>query len=126
MLTLSWSWRNRSTQADIAIDWFAPSIAPEPGQQVIVEWSWRASLSDPLGAPRIDAFNYPASEATYAAPADGWVHIKAYSLRDGLTSWQAPEGDVFVLGGEPAVAEVYTDEADDPYTDENGEPYEGY
>ena len=31
-----------------------------------------------------------------------------------------------VLGGEPAVAEVYTDEADDPYTDENGEPYEGY
>ena len=125
MLTLTWNNRNRVSQADQLIDYDDGDTGRESGQQTVVEWRFGTNPDGPWGAPTTSVITSP-NVATYDPPADGWVQITVYSIRDGLVSWQAHVGVVAVVGGVPIEPEPYVDETADPYTDENAEPYEGY
>jgi len=125
MLTLTWQDHNRIIQADQVVAYDDGDTGREDGQQTVVEWRFGPSSSGPWGEPTTSIVTAPQI-ATYDPPGDGWVQITCYSIRDGITSWQAHVGVLFVLGGEPAVPVPYTDETTDPYTDETGETYEGY
>ena len=128
MLTLTWDNHNRLAQADQNHAYDDGDTGLETGQQTVVEFRFGTDPAGPWGEPNTRIITSP-NAAEYNPPADGWVQVTVYSIRDGITSWQAHAGVVYVVGGvpvEPVEPVPYVDEADAPYTDENDEPYEGY
>lgn len=125
MLTIAWDNHNRLAQADQQVAYDDGDTGLETGQQTVVEFRFGTDPAGPWGEPTTSIVTTP-NIAEYDPPADGWVQITVYSIRDGITSWQAHVGVVLVSGGAPVEALPYVDELDDPYTDENADPYEGF
>ncbi|HSD16773.1 MAG TPA: hypothetical protein VLC71_05855 [Thermomonas sp.] len=123
-LVLTWDNHNRLAQADQQVAYDDGDTGLETGQQTVVEFRFGTASSGPWGEPTTRIVTTP-SIAEYDPPADGWVQITVYSIRDGVTSWQAHVGVMAVVGGVPVEPLPYVDELDDPYTDETADPYEG-
>lgn len=99
MLTISWVGRNAQLQADMPIDHFDTHIQPPVGWQVACEFRYRATSSDPWGSTTSVIVTPPDYSASYAPPADGWVHVRVYSIMNGLTSWDALDREVYCVAG---------------------------
>lgn len=116
-LTLKWDNHHRVLQADQLVAYDDGDTGREDGQQTVVEWRWRADPGDAWGAPTIQIIDAPPI-ATYDPPADGWVQVTVYSQRNGLASWQAHQGEFYVVGGAPvAPGPRITDSGDRRITD---------
>lgn len=99
-IELTWDNHNRLVQADQLIAYGDGDTGLEAGQQTVIEFRWRADSGDAWGEPTTRIVTTPPA-ASYDPPADGWVQITAYSIRDGITSWQAHvfEGYFIASGG---------------------------
>mgnify|MGYP001365043046 CR=1 FL=1 len=99
-ITLTWDTHNRLAQADQLVGYVDGETGREDGQQTVIEFRWRADTGDAWGEPTTRMVTAP-NTASYDPPADGWVQITAYSIRDGITSWQAHvfEGYFLTAGG---------------------------
>lgn len=122
-LVVSWSTRNGPLQADVPVDYFAPSVTPQEGWQAVVKWYWRADSGDDWALMQTNIETPPSLSASYEPAADGWVKYVVYSILNGLASRETQEFLVEVVGGEIAEPQPYVDEEGDPYVDENGDPY---
>ena len=98
MLTLTWDNHNRLAQADQNVAYDDGDTGLETGQQTVVEFRFGTDPAGPWGEPTTRIVTTP-NIAEYDPPADGWVQITVYSIRDGITSWQAHVGVVSVVAG---------------------------
>lgn len=104
-LVLTWEPHNRLVQADMPVAYDDGPTGREDGQKSVVEWRFRADPGDAWSAPTTHIVVTPET-ASYDPPGAGWVQITEYTIRDGLTSWQAHVGVVRVVGGVPAEPET--------------------
>jgi hypothetical protein len=117
MLTLAWDNHNRLAQADQNVAYGDGDTGLETGQQTVVEFRFGTDPAGPWGDPTTNIVTTP-NVATYAPPADGWVQITVYSIRAGVTSWQAHVGVAAVVAGGIYVPGTrITDAADRRITD---------
>jgi len=99
MLTLTWDNHSRLAQADQNHAYDDGDTGLETGQQTVVEWRFGATAEGPWGDPTFSVVTLP-NVATYEPPADGWVQITVYSIRDGVTSMWPHVAVVFAVAGE--------------------------
>lgn len=120
-LVLTWHDHNRLAQADQAVAYDDGDTGREAGQQTVVEWRYRADPGDDWGAPTTQIITAPAT-ASYDPPADGWVQITVYSIRDGVTSLWPHVGVVMVDGsGEIEFPKTRITESGDRRITESGD-----
>lgn len=93
-LSLSWSHRNRLTQADQLIDNTADSILPESGTVYEVKVFNAATGVLKKSASGITGSSWTDEDA----PSESTVRVTIEASRDGLTSWQKHEQTVDVAG----------------------------
>lgn len=104
---LTWSHRDRVTQADQLIDTTAGNIGPETGTTYTVEYYTEAGTT-PLDS---ETGITGTTSTAWAPPSDGKYRLELYSVRAGLESWQRWQ-HVVMIGAElwtPALL------AGDPY-----------
>ncbi len=99
MITITWENHHRVLQADQLVAYDDGETGREDGQQTVVEWRWRADTGGDWGEPVKHIVDSPPI-STYTPPSDGWVQVTVYSIRNGLASWQAHQGEIYVVGGE--------------------------
>lgn len=82
IITVTWSHRDRTLQADQLIDTTSTSIGPEPGTTYTVRF-YRG------GILRSTITGIATNQATWAPGAAGVVRVEVEAVRNGLVSWQA-------------------------------------
>lgn len=97
-LDFTWDTHNKLSQGDIPVPWDGGETGREPGQKSVFELRFRTNPGDPWGAPTIKIIESP-NAFSYEPPADGWLQVIAYSIRDGLVSWQGVVHEFFCVGG---------------------------
>jgi len=86
-VVITWSTRNRITQGDVLVPHIAESIAPEAGQQTVLEIIDGVDVVRTEIAPVGDTFTYTQAMRTADGITTGCV-ISLYSQRDGYNSTQ--------------------------------------
>lgn len=104
-LVFTWDTHNRLTQADLPVAYDEGDTGREVGQQTVFEFRFRADPGDPWGAATVLVIDTP-NTCSYDPPGDGWVQVIAYSVRNGLASWQQQVFVVRVLGGAVALPDT--------------------